>query len=175
MIDDLEIRPSRPGDAPGIERLYVAAFPDEDLSALVRDLLELGEGVMSLVGVRDEAIVGHIAFTFCQVEGGKGAVALLAPLCVTPALHKRRIGSRLVRAGFKRLENSRAGHVVVLGDPAYYGRFGFKPEDKLATPYPLAPQWRDAWQSVHLHGSETLPGGKLSVPEPWRQTALWTP
>ena len=174
MISKLEIRESRPSDATGIEQLYVDAFPDEDLLPLVRELLDFGQNVISLVGIRENVIVGHISFTFCLVEGGKDKVALLGPLAVTPTLHKQGIGSALVQTGFKQMENSNIGYIFVLGDPAYYSRFGFKAEDKVVTPYPLPTEWHGAWQSIHLCDAEAPHEGRLSVPEPWRQIALWT-
>ena len=174
MISNLEIRESRLGDAAGIEQLYVDAFPDEDLIPLVRELLDLRQRVLSLVGIREKLIVGNISFTFCRVEGGNDKVALLGPLAVTPTLHKQGIGRALVQTGFKQMENSKIGYIFVLGDPAYYSRFGFKAEDKVTTPYPLPTEWRGAWQSLRLCDAEAPHEGGLSVPEPWRQIALWT-
>jgi putative acetyltransferase len=174
MISKLTIHESLPRDVAGIEQLYVAAFPDENLLPLVRELLDFRQDVISLVGKRENVIVGHISFTFCHVEGGKDKVALLAPLAVTPTLHKQGIGSALVQTGFKHLENSKIGYVFVLGDPAYYSRFGFKVEDKVVTPYPLPREWRGAWQSINLCNAEAPHEGRLSVPEPWRHIALWT-
>jgi putative acetyltransferase len=175
MISKLEIRESHPSDVTGIEQLYVDAFPDEDLLPLVRELQDFGQGVVSLVGIREKEIVGHISFTFCHVEGEKNKVALLGPLSVTPPLHKQGIGSALIQMAFKRLENSKIGYVFVLGDPAYYSRFGFKAEDKVVTPYPLPTEWKAGWQSIRLCDAEAPHDGKLSVPEPWRKIALWTP
>ena len=174
MISNLEIRESRPSDATGIEQLYVDTFPDEDLLPLVRGLLNLGQRAISLVAIREEVIVGHISFTFCHVEGEKDKVALLGPLAVTPALHKQGIGSALVQTGFKQMESTTIGYIFVLGDPAYYSRFGFKAEDKVTTPYPLPTEWHGAWQSLKLCDAEAPHEGKISVPEPWRQIALWT-
>ena len=174
MISNLEMRESRPSDAAGIEQLYVGAFPDEDLLPLVMELLDLKQRVISLVGIREKVIVGHISFTFCRVEGGKDKVALLGPLAVAPTLHKQGIGSTLVQTGLKQMENSKIGYVFVLGDPAYYSRFGFKTEDSVTTPYPLPTEWRGAWQSLRLCDAEASLDGRLSVPEPWRQPALWT-
>lgn len=174
MMSELEIRESRHSDASGIEQLYVDAFPDEDLLALVRELLDLKQSVISLVGVRENEIVGHICFTFCHVDGGKGTVALLAPLAVTPTLQEQGIGSALVQTGLEHLGNSGICCVFVLGDPAYYSRFGFRAEDKVAPPYPLPTEWRGAWQSIRLRNEEAPHEGRLSVPEPWRQIALWT-
>ena len=174
MISNLEIRESRPSDAAGIKQLYVDAFPDEDLLPLVRELLDLRQSVISLVGIRENVIVGHISFTFCSVEEGNDKVALLGPLAVTPTLHKQGIGSALVQTGFRQMENSKIGYIFVLGDPAYYSRFGFKAEDKVTTPYPLPAEWRGAWQSIRLCDAKAPHEGGLSVPEPWRQITLWT-
>ncbi len=174
MIVKLEIRESQPVDATGIEKLYIDAFPDEDLIPLVRELLNFEQNVISLVGIHENVIVGHISFTFCHVEEGKGKVALLAPLAVTPTLHKQGIGSALVQAGFTHLEKAKIGYVFVLGDPDYYSRFGFKSEDKVITPYPLPQEWHGAWQSTQLCDAEAPYEGKLSVPEPWQHIELWT-
>lgn len=174
MIDGLEIRESQPGDVIGIEQLYKSAFPDEDLIPLVRELLDLGPNVKSFVGMREKMLVGHISFTICHIEGEKDDVALLAPLAVTPDLHKQGIGRALVQTGLEHLEESKTGHVFVLGDPAYYGRLGFRAEGNVATPYPMPTEWLGAWQSIQLCGAETPNKGKLSVPQPWRHIELWS-
>ena len=174
MNNKLEIRENRPSDAPAIEQLYKDAFPDEDLVPLVGELLDFGHGVISLVGIRENGVVGHISFTFCHVEGGVDKVVLLGPLAVTPTLHKQGIGSTLVRTGFKHLENANIGYVFVLGDPAYYARFGFKAEHQVAPPYPLPTQWQGAWQSIDLTGAKTPHAGKLLAPKPWQHIELWT-
>ncbi len=173
MIGELEIRESAPGDMAGIVELYVEAFPDEDLVPLVRGLLALGREVISLVGIRENAIAGHISFTLCRVEEAAEKVALLAPLAVAPGLQKQGVGSELVRAGFAHLERAGIGSIFVLGDPGYYSRFGFRAEDKVATPYPLPADWRGAWQSLKLRDAKAPLAGRLSVPKPWRNAALW--
>lgn len=174
MTGKLEIRPSQPRDALHIEALYARAFPDEDLIPLVRDLLDLGENAISLLGSRENNILGHICFTICRIEGGNEPVALLGPLAVAPDAQKQGIGTALIETGFKHLKGAKIGQVFVLGDPAYYGRFGFKHEDNVATPYPIPTEWCDAWQSIQLSNGEVPLDGKLSVSEPWRDAALWS-
>lgn len=166
------LRPARPEDVAAIERLYRAAFPDEDLVPLVRALLPAAP-VLTLVAESDDALVGHIAFTRCGVGEGANDVALLGPLAVAPARQRQGIGGALMRDGLARLGNAGVGHVVVLGDPAYYGRFGFAREDRLMPPYPLPAEWGAAWQSLRLGGSAPTPAATLWVPAPWRQPALW--
>jgi putative acetyltransferase len=175
MIEEIEIRESLPGDVASIEQIYPDAFPDEDLQPLVRELLREESIVLSLVGIVDRALVGHVIFTTCSIAGKTDQVSLLGPLAVAPAWQRRGIGRALVREGLQRLENAGVIQVYVLGDPAYYGRVGFEPEAGVAPPYPLPKEWRGAWQSVRLQNAERPLYGKLSVPSPWLQPALWAP
>lgn len=168
------IRESEPGDREALPTLYRAAFPEEDLVPLVRSLLDEPSGVVSLVAVIGGELAGHVAFTICGVEGTSGRPALLGPLCVTPDHQKSGIGSALVRQGIERLRGQGVVQVQVLGDPNYYQRFGFRCDDRLAPPYPLPEEWRDAWQSVRIGRQEPL-SGTLVVPAPWQHRKLWGP
>ena len=178
-MEHIEIRESVPGDLASIEALYPDAFPDEDLLPLVRELLQEASVALSLVGIVGSSLVGHVIFTTCGVAGGNDKVALLGPLAVAPAWQRQGIGSAIVRAGLQRLENVGVTHVYVLGDPAYYGRLGFLAETHVAPPCPLPDplpaEWRGAWQSIGLRSAKPPRRGKLSVPQPWLQPALWAP
>ncbi len=175
MKTDLEIRESRPADRIALAELYPAAFPDEDLVPLVRELLAGRNDVLSLVADGHEGMAGHIAFTACSVAGHDQPLSMLAPLAVHPAHQRQGIGTGLIREGVRRLEGDGVSLVLVLGDPAYYGRAGFKPEHAVAPPYPLPEEWRDAWQSLSLIEDASGLSGVLCVPEPWRKKALWLP
>ena len=175
MTEEIDIRESLPRDIASIEKLYPDAFPDEDLLPLVGELLREEQVVLSLVATADRALAGHVIFTTCAIVGTTDSVALLGPLAVAPARQRQGIGSALVRAGFRRLENAGTSQVYVLGDPAYYRRFGFEPDDDVTPPYPLPEEWHGAWQSLSLGGNKPSLHGKLSVPQPWRQHALWAP
>lgn len=63
--------------------------------------------------------------------------------------------------------------MLVLGDPAYYGRFGFSQENNILPPYPLPAAWASAWQSKSLIDGAATVEGPLTVPEPWQDPALW--
>ena len=170
-----EIRNSRTDDWAALESLYPQAFPDEDLLPLLRDLLHDAVNVISLVATIAAEPAGHVIFTRCGVVGDGVTVALLGPLAVAPAQQKQGVGSALVRAGLGRLEDEDVALVCVLGDPAYYGRFGFRTESSLEPPYPLPAEWQSAWQSRCIATGATPCTGKLDVPGPWRKPELWAP
>jgi putative acetyltransferase len=175
MSDKLEIRESVQGDSGAIESLYPEAFPDENLLPLVRDLLRDAAVTTSLVGAVDSRIVGHAVFTKCGVVGSSISAALLGPLAVAPAWQRQGIGSAIVRAGLRRLEDMDVNLVFVLGDPAYYERLGFRPESLVEPPFRLPAEWDGAWQSQGVGDTVAPCPGKLSVPRQWLQPALWAP
>jgi len=174
MTETVHLRRSAPGDLQQIESLYPKAFPEEDLLPVVRALLAEPDGVLSLLATAGETVVGSVIFTECRVTGNPRRVDMLAPLCVTPALQKQGIGGKLVRAGLKMLADAGSDRVFVLGDPSYYGRFGFRPDARVAPPYPMPEAYRDAWQSLGLQDQAPPMEGELSVPAPWRDKALWS-
>jgi len=128
----LSIRPEGPTDAAAIRRVLEAAFPTADEARLV-ELLRAGEHLLvSMVAEEDEVIVGYIAFSPVQIDGQaiQGIGLGLAPLAVLPAQQRRGIGSALVREGLAACGRAGYGFVVVLGEPAYYRRFGFDRADR---------------------------------------------
>lgn len=137
------IRDEAPGDAAAIAAVIAAAFgePPEGQPAEVQLVAALrAAGALSLSLVAEESdvgIVGHIAFSPVTVDG-RGADRLLglAPLAVVPARQGRGIGRSLVEAGLARARLAGAALAFVLGEPAYYRRFGFRP----------AANWDIAWQ-----------------------------
>lgn len=168
----------RTGTADDLSRLaevYAGAFPGEDLLPLVEALLAEGSAVISLVAVARGAVVGHILMTLCGVEGQSERVALLGPLAVVPDWQGRGVGSVLVAEGLRRVEAEGASRFQVLGDPAYYGRFGFRADTDVTTPYPIPAEWASAWQSLPLRDGAPAVKGKLVVPGPWREPSLWSP
>jgi putative acetyltransferase len=176
-MPDITNRESRPADRAALDRLYAAAFPEEELRPLVRALLQDTPGVLSLVAADADTgrLVGHVALTPCRLAPGDGRVALLGPLAVTPDRQRRGVGRALVAAGLARLRADGAVRVFVLGDPDYYRHFGFAPERAVAPPYPLPAAWRDAWQALALAQSPAPLQGTLSVPAAWADPAYWAP
>jgi putative acetyltransferase len=156
-------------EAPNLAALYPQAFPDEDLLPLVRQMVGQPQ-VVSLVAGSAEAPIGHICMTYGSVAGQ--SVALLGPLCVAPAHQKTGIGTALIQAGLEAVLAGGAEQVLVLGDPNYYGRFGFQQESEVAPPYNLPAEWAPAWQSLSL--DEEVPQGRLELPDFWMNPAYWS-
>jgi putative acetyltransferase len=130
------VRPERAEDASAVRALLEAAFAGPAEADLVDRLRADGDLVLALVAGQT-GIVGHVAFSRLAVEGtGPSQPAIvLAPLAVAPMRQRRGIGAALVRAGLGLLTEAGEALVFVLGDPAYYRRFGFTPADRFASPY----------------------------------------
>lgn len=132
----MDIRFERPGDADIIRALTDAAFRDLPYSsrteaAIVDALRKAGALTISLVAIRDEEIVGHVAFSPVTIDGEAGKWFGLGPVSVRPCCQRNGIGQAVIRAGLDRLRQLGASGCVVLGDPAYYARFGFTSDPEL--------------------------------------------
>lgn len=135
------VRPETAADEAAIVAVIERAFVAERLSShteqfIVRALREAGALAVSLVAERERRVVGHVAFSAVTISTGAQDWYGLGPLAVEPALHHHGIGSVLVRAGLAQLRAIGAAGCVVLGDPAYYSRFGFCAASGLVYPGP---------------------------------------
>jgi len=167
------IRETTPEDTAEVLALYPQAFPEEDLRPLVSALLAEGPRVLSLAAYEGGRLAGHVLFALCGTTGPDHSGAILGPLGVMPGSQRQGLGSALVWDGLERLRGMGIRQVFVLGDTAYYGRFGFRPERQVLPPYPLPEAWAEAWQSVLLGAGKGLAAGRLSLPGPWMDAALW--
>ena len=130
------IRPERPADREAISALITEAFLRTEHSAgneakIVEELREAGCLTLSLVAIEDNQIVGHVAFSAVTVDGRSCGWFGLGPVASAPSRQRQGIGSALVEAGLHILRSQGARGCVVLGEPAYYGRFGFTADSHL--------------------------------------------
>lgn len=128
----LSIRPERASDIPAIHALTEAAFRNAPHSShteqfIVNALRQAGALRLSLVAQDAGVVVGHVAASLVAVSDGSPQWYGLAPLSVVPDRQRQGIGSLLMVAALRQLKDSGAAGCVLLGDPAYYARFGFRP------------------------------------------------
>ncbi|WP_454695357.1 GNAT family N-acetyltransferase [Achromobacter aegrifaciens] len=135
----MHILPETPGDRDAIFTLTQAAFKDHPHSQqtegyITNALREAGALTLSLVARLDGRIAGHVAFSPVRVSDGSADWYGLGPVAVLPDLQGQGIGAALIREGLERLKALGAAGCVVMGDPAYYGRFGFAQMPDLTYP-----------------------------------------
>jgi putative acetyltransferase len=160
-----EVRPERPEDIAGIRAVHVAAFETPTEADLVEALRATDAWVpeLSTVAHEDGRVVAHALLSRIILATADGDVPALAlgPVAVLPEVQGRGYGSAVIRDALARRGDEL---VVVLGDPAYYRRFGFVPgaEHGITGAYM---SFREAWQ-VLPPAAGTKPGEVL-YPDPW--------
>ncbi len=122
------IRIEQDEDQAAISRLYEAAFGRHFEARLVETLRRRARPYLGLVAIAQDELLGHLLFTPVRCAAQPDARLLgLAPMAVKPEYQKQGIGTRLIRGGLSAARDTGARAAVVLGDPDYYGRFGFTP------------------------------------------------
>ena len=139
----ITIRPEQAGDEATIRALTEAAFRDMPFSdgdepELVDALRRDGDLALSLVAEDAERIVGHLALSPVAISDGSKGWYGLGPISVWPDLQRQGIGFRLIKRAIADMRTLDAKGIVLLGDPAYYARFGFAHDPQLRYPGPPA-------------------------------------
>jgi putative acetyltransferase len=131
---NVTVRPERAEDAESVRALLLASFESPAEADLVGALRANAQPYIALVAVSGDQVVGQITFTavaFDPMRDRPGLALGLAPLAVSAGSQGRGVGAALVEAGLEVCRAAGVGLVVVLGDPAYYRRFGFEPAAKV--------------------------------------------
>jgi putative acetyltransferase len=125
---DITIRPATRSDLPALCEVNRRAFAGPIEARIVELLHERNKATVSLAAIAEGEIVGHVLFSKVELEPPQLNVSLvgLAPVAVLPEFQRRDIGSRLIREGLRLCGDAGFSAVVVLGEPAYYSRFGFE-------------------------------------------------
>jgi len=158
-----ELRAERPADIAGIRAVHTAAFDTPLEAGLVDALRDSGAAFLSVVAVTDDRVVAHALLSRIVLATAAGDVPALAlgPVAVLPAFQKQGYGSAVIREALAHRDDQL---VIVLGDPAYYGRFGFEPGAR----HGVTGAWSsfgDAWQV--LPPSTGVTPGEALYPRPW--------
>ena len=125
------IRSETPSDYDAIRHINIAAFAVHPYSQqtehlIVEALRDDNALSVSLVVEMDDAIVGHIAFSRAKIDDKDCDWFLLGPVAVLPERQSQGIGSALVRQGLEAIRALGAEGCVLVGNPEYYRRFGFR-------------------------------------------------
>ncbi|MBW9116229.1 N-acetyltransferase [Rhizobium cauense] len=165
----MEIRPEQPSDIAAIRQITKAAFASMEYSSqteaeIVDALRDADVLTVSLVAIKDGAVIGHVAFSPVTINGEDKGWYGLGPVSVKPGHQKEGIGGKLIREGLSRLTDIDAKGCVVLGDPGYYKRFGFENDANLIF------EGVPAEYFMRLRFDGPLPPGKVSYHDGFNAT-----
>ncbi len=131
MEMNIVIRNENESDIQAISDITRAAFENHPYSHqteefIVKALRDANALTISLVAVAGNRVVGHIAFSPVIISDGSPGWYGLGPISVLPELQKQGIGKSLIREGLSSLKSLGAKGCILVGDPGYYERFGFR-------------------------------------------------
>ena len=132
---------------------------DKTEHLIIEALRNTGNLTVSLVAESEDKIVGHVAISPVSISDGSNGWYGLGPISVEPKYQGKDIGSKLMKSALKEIERKGASGCVLLGDPAYYSRFGFKVDSRLSFPS-VPPEY---FQSLSFNS--TFPEGEVTYHE----------
>lgn len=135
---ELTLRRERPEDIPGIRSVVSEAFGRSGEARLVDALRTAGALSLSAVADLGDRLAGHVGFSPITIGGAHQALAL-APVAVAPKYQRQGIAAALIRWSLAECQKLQCHIVVVLGEPAYYRRFGFTSASAygISCPFPV--------------------------------------
>ena len=157
------LRPEAAADALAIDTVTRAAFAQAPHSSrtehfIVGALRASGQLAVSLVAECGSEVVGHVAVSPVTIDGRDVGWYGLGPISVLPGYQGQGIGGRLMRAALDGLRARQARGCVLLGEPAYYQRFGFRAEPRLVLP-DVPPGY---FMALALRDDRPLPAGTVA-------------
>lgn len=125
------IRNESESDFEAISEITRAAFENHPHSnhteQFIVEVLRAAKALtISLVAEVGGMVVGHVAFSPVTISDGSQNWFGLGPVFVLPELQRQGIGKSLIREGLFLLKSLRAKGCVLVGNPGYYERFGFR-------------------------------------------------
>jgi putative acetyltransferase len=176
-MTDLAFRPERPDEVEAVDAMVIAAFGEDKLRGLLRDLRGSDAWIdgLSFVAELDGEIVGHVLFTRSLLDAPSRLVdvLVLSPLAVRTDVQGRGIGSALVRYALAEVRERPEPLVFLEGSPRYYPRFGFVPGGELGFRKPSLRIPDPAFQVVTQPTYEPWMTGTLVYAEAfWRNDSV---
>ena len=135
----IEIANETDADVAAIRAVTISAFLHAQHTShteqfIVDALRAARQLTVSLVAKVDGTVVGHVAISPVSISDGATDWYGLGPISVAPEYQRRGIGSRLMREALRVLHGHGASGCVLLGEPQYYNRFGFRVDPNLRLP-----------------------------------------
>jgi putative acetyltransferase len=127
----VHIREESEIDRAAVLQVHREAFNRDAEAALVERLRADRFPQLSLVAEIDSVVVGHVLFSEAQLvfESEEKTIGALGPVAVLQSHRRRGVAESLIRHGLRLCWQRPWPAVIVLGNPAYYGRFGFSRAD----------------------------------------------
>jgi len=151
----VRIRPTQDPDRQAVLHVVAEAFSDEDHDGheeadIVLETWARGAAPdgLDLVAVDEGAVVGHVMAGRGRL--GERETLGIAPLSVASSHQRKGIGSALMTELLRRVETAGWPLIVLLGEPDYYGRFGFERAVPLGIVYPPVGPDSEAFQVLRL-------------------------
>jgi putative acetyltransferase len=169
------IRPYQQADDQPVRDLLTAAFGRGSVADLARELRESDAHRAALVAELDANVVGLVQLSrgWLDAEPRLVDVLVLSPLGVLPELHRRGIGTALVRAAVATAERLGDPLLFLEGSPLYYPRHGFSPGAVHGFLPPSRRIPEPAFQVMLLPGWQDWMTGALVYPEAfWRHDSV---
>jgi len=154
----LAIRDERYGDRTTVRQIVLGAFGRSAEADLVDALRQECDSIISLLAINNEEPAGHVQFS--RMIAPADALGL-GPVSVFPSHQNHGIGAALIWAGLNKARQMGWACVIVLGEPAYSNRFGFRAElaatlnSEYSGPY---------LQGLALHGTFPTAGDIIYAP-----------
>jgi putative acetyltransferase len=145
------IRPEEPRDFAALRELQRAAFAPSEYEADIVDALRAAHDHvpnLCLVALDGATIVGHVMLSHARVDDHPALG--LGPIAVDPARQNEGIGTALMHEVIERASRTEYPLIALLGHPAYYPRFGFRPAEAtfaITTQFDAPPE---AWMALPL-------------------------
>jgi putative acetyltransferase len=155
---------TRPADEEGVLAVVDAAFSDatrdagEEL-AIVRATWAATDADQRIELVVDDGgtVVAHALAAPGNIDGAPTRVAGVAPVCVAPSHQRRGIGTALMESLVVAAIERGWPLLVLLGDPAFYARFGFEAAGPLGLTYAPAGVGSPHFQARRLGSDDAAP------------------
>jgi predicted N-acetyltransferase YhbS len=133
----ITLRHERPADVKAREALLDQAFGETRRRKSSERLREgrLPADGLSLIAAEGRRVIGTARLWHVACASGQAAL-LLGPVAVAADCRNRGIGAALLRRALSEAHRLGHGAVMLVGDPPYYGRFGFSVEKTAAVRLP---------------------------------------